>query len=212
MTESVPGSTFEAAYAEGSPPWVIDAPQPAIVELERRGGIRGRVLEPGCGTGEHVLHLAALGYDVLGVDLVPAAVELARDGARRRGIEARFEVADALRLPAELDDRPFDTVVDSALFHIFGDVERAAYVRNLHAVCRPGAAVHVLALADTGPGFGPEVGEPVLREAFGAGWRLVELRPSSYRGVARGESAEAFGVAPGTLVDPPAWLATAVRL
>ncbi|GAA0503400.1 SAM-dependent methyltransferase [Saccharopolyspora subtropica] len=201
-------STFEEAYAAGSAPWVIGEPQPAIVELERAGGIRGAVLDPGCGAGEHTILLTRLGYDVLGVDFSPRAVELARQNAARQQVEARFEVADALRLDGE---SRFDTVVDSALFHVFGPEDRAAYVRGLHRVCRAGGAVHVLALSDVEPGFGPRVGEHVIREAFGAGWRLEEVRPSHYRGVARGEAAAELGVEDGAVVDLAAWLATATR-
>ncbi|KAA5838186.1 class I SAM-dependent methyltransferase [Saccharopolyspora hirsuta] len=209
METSVDRSVFDTAYEQGTAPWVIGEPQPAIVELERAGGISGKVLDPGCGAGEHTILLAERGYDVLGVDFSGAAVERARANAVERGVAARFEVADALAL----DGGPYDTVVDSALFHVFGPEDRAKYVRSLHAVCRPGATVHVLALADTEPGFGPRIPESVLREAFGVpGWRLEEVQERRYRGVARGEHADGLGVEDGSKVDVPAWLATATRL
>jgi len=50
---------------------VIGQPQPAIVALESGGWIRGRVLDAGCSTGERTIHLARLGYDVLGIDSPP---------------------------------------------------------------------------------------------------------------------------------------------
>ncbi|MBB5157713.1 class I SAM-dependent methyltransferase [Saccharopolyspora phatthalungensis] len=209
MGTSVDRSVFDSTYAANTAPWVIGAPQPAIVELERAGSIRGAVLDPGCGTGEHTILLTRLGYDVRGVDFSAAAIEQARANAARQQVDARFEVADALRL----DGGPrFGTVVDSALFHVFGAEDRAAYVRSLHGVCRPGARVHVLALADVEPALGPVVGEAVFKETFAEGWRVEGIRPSSYRGVARGEHAKAFDVDEGALVDVPAWLATATRL
>jgi SAM-dependent methyltransferase len=68
-TEASPSrSVFDDAYASRTAPWVIGEPQPAIVALERDGGIHGRVLDPGCGTGEHTIHLTRLGYDVCGID------------------------------------------------------------------------------------------------------------------------------------------------
>src|SRR5215203_6379149 len=108
---TVPFSTFDEAYETGTPPWVIGEPQPAVVELERSGAIRGTVLDPGCGLGEHTILLAGLGYDVLGVDFAPHAVELARKNAAAHGVRARFRIADALRLPEELGEEIFDTVV-----------------------------------------------------------------------------------------------------
>ncbi|MFI0465702.1 class I SAM-dependent methyltransferase [Saccharopolyspora sp. 5N102] len=209
MGTSVERTVFDSAYEENSAPWVIGEPQPAIVGLERAGGIRGAVLDPGCGAGEHTILLTKLGYDVRGVDFSRPAVEHARANAAAQHVAARFDVADALQLTGG----PYDTVVDSALFHVFGPEDRAKYVRSLHGVCRPGATVHVLALADVEPGFGPRIPESAIREAFaGEGWRLEEVRLSRYRGVALGERAEALGVEDGALVDLAAWLATATRL
>jgi SAM-dependent methyltransferase len=189
---------------------VIGEPQPAIAALERGGWIHGRVLDPGCGTGEHTIYLTRLGYDVHGIDSSEHAIEQARTNAAERNVAARFEVADALQLG---DDPTYDTVVDSALFHIFDVGDRARYVRSLHRVCRRDARVHVLALSDTGPGFGPQVSDTVIREAFGQGWALEDLRSSQYRGVIVSSAhVAALGRPVGTLIDLPAWLARARRI
>ncbi|WP_043536479.1 class I SAM-dependent methyltransferase [Saccharomonospora cyanea] len=205
MDESVKREQFDTAYRTESSGWVIGGPQPTIVDLERAGFVRGRVLDAGCGTGEHTIHLTRLGYDVLGVDFSEVAVDLARRNAERHGVPARFQVADMLE-PTHTEH--FDTVVDSALFHVFAPDDAARYARALHRVCRPGAWVHVLALALTDePGFGPRISDTAIREAFTEGWRLDGLDRSRYRAVARGEPAERLGVDSGDTVDLPAWLA-----
>lgn len=210
MDTSVPISTFESAYEAHSAPWVIGEPQPAVVALEREGWIRGTVLDAGCGSGEHTIHLAGLGYDVRGVDFSARAVEQARTNAAQQRVSARFEVADALNLG---EQERFDTVIDSALFHVFGPDDRLTYARNLHAACRPGALVHVLALSDADSLFsGPRISDAVIREAFDQGWVMEELRPSQYRGIAKGEEALQLGVADGEPVDTAAWLARVRRV
>lgn len=201
-------SLFDDAYKSGTPPWVIGAPQPAVVELERAGGFAGRVLDVGCGAGEHTILLTRLGYDVLGVDYAPAAIEHARANAAAQGVDARFAVADAMNLDR---DARYDTILDSALFHIFSPPDRARYVASLHAACRPGATVHVLALSDRGRGFGPQVSEADVRGAFGDGWLLESLEATTYRGVIGETHAESFGLPAGSIVDEPAWLARARR-
>lgn len=201
-------SLFDDAYKSGTAPWVIGEPQPAIVNLERSGLIRGTVLDVGCGAGEHTILLTEHGYDVLGVDYAPSAVDHARRNAEAKGVDARFEVADAM----DLGKATYDTIVDSALFHIFDETDRARYVASLRTACRPGGVVHVLALSDRGRGFGPQVSESDIRDAFGDGWLLESLGETTYRGVVQPAQADAIGLAAGTLVDEPAWLARIRRL
>lgn len=202
-------SGFDDMYKHQSPPWVIGEPQPAVDELERSGLIAGRVLDLGCGAGEHTILLARRGYDVLGVDGSPEAIEQARRNAAQQRVDARFAVADALRLDAP---PTYDTVLDSALFHIFDDADRARYVAALRRVTAVGSMVHVLALSDAGRGFGPQVGEATLRDAFAAGWAVESLTTTTYRGVVTEIHADQLGLESGTRVDEPAWLARFRRI
>jgi SAM-dependent methyltransferase len=206
MEPFAPAASWDSRYRSRSAPWLIDQPQPAVTALERDGWIRGSVLDVGCGAGEHTIHLAARGYAVLGMDFSPAAVEVAKANAAARGVPARFEVADALAL----GDQPrFDTILDSALFHVFDPAQRARYVHSLSGVCRPGGRVLVLALAvsDTEPGFGPRIHDTAIRDAFGEGWTLEDLRASRYRVLVDPDNAARSSLPEGQLADLPAWLA-----
>lgn len=221
-----PVEMWNTVYDNDTAPWVIGEPQPAIVALEREGAITGRVLDPGCGAGEHTILLTRSGYDVRGIDMSPSAVAYARANAAEQGVpSAVFEVADALALgdrPDFAGDPPgsapaFDTVVDSALFHVFGtdDEARAAYVRSLHAVCKPGGTVHVLALSDAEPGFGPRISDTVILESFRDGWTVEDLRPTRYRGRVTDVVADqvtGLEVSESGQVDAAAWLARIRRL
>src|SRR2546421_2189920 len=140
MTDSSPArpgrpEDFDFLYAV-TPPWDIGRPQPAFVALAQAGAIRGRVLDVGCGTGEHALMAAELGLDATGVDMATAAIEAAKRKARDRGLSARFLVWDAFEL-AVLDEQ-FDTVLDSGLFHVFQNDDRPMFVDNLRAVIPAG--------------------------------------------------------------------------
>src|SRR6476660_9396638 len=101
-------SRFDDAYKSRTAPWVIGEPQPAIVELQRAGLIHSKVLDIGCGTGEHTILLTRLGYDVLGIDFAPHAVEQARANAAEKGVDARFELADAMKL----GEAGYQTILD----------------------------------------------------------------------------------------------------
>ncbi|WP_243788219.1 hypothetical protein [Saccharopolyspora gloriosae] len=82
MDHTVPIAALDDSYVAGDPPWVIGAPQSAVVELERTGAIGGAVLDIGCGTGEHTIHLGRLGYDVPGSRFLP---ERGGTSSRERG-------------------------------------------------------------------------------------------------------------------------------
>jgi SAM-dependent methyltransferase len=176
--ERLAGRPWEESYTSGGAPWDIGRPQPAIVRLAAQGAFRCEVLDAGCGTGENALHVAALGVRVLGVDVAPTAIALAREKAQRRGLDAEFAVMDALAL--ERLDRRFDTVLDCGLFHAFDAAERRRYAASLAAAARPGAGLHVLCFRDAGPASrGPHpVTEAQLRAPLeAAGWRVAGLVP-----------------------------------
>jgi SAM-dependent methyltransferase len=80
------------------------------------------VLDSGCGTGENTLLAAAHGADAVGVDLSGRAVARARAKAAERGLAARFETGDVLRL-GDLG-LAFDTVIDKNVpcFNVSGQV------------------------------------------------------------------------------------------
>jgi SAM-dependent methyltransferase len=73
-------------------------------------GEPGQGLELACGTGAHSLWLGARGWQMTGVDVSVEGLRIAGEEARRRGVELRRVVADALRPPIAPGTR-FDLIV-----------------------------------------------------------------------------------------------------
>ncbi len=136
---SRPPHDFEAIYTSSTPPWDIGRPQPAFEALATAGGLIGRVLDVGCGTGEHALLAASLGHEAVGVDIARSAIELAKAKGAERRLAVQFVEFDALRL-AELG-QTFDTVLDCGLFHVFDDDDRELFVASLASVLPDGWAL-----------------------------------------------------------------------
>jgi SAM-dependent methyltransferase len=172
---------WDASYTAGSAaPWDIGRPQPAFVRLADEGRLTGRLLDPGCGTGENSLLAASHGADVTGIDVAPTAIARARAKASGRELTARFEVADALDLSRL--GLTADTVIDSGVFHVFSDDDRARYVTSLAAVLRPGGTCYLMCFSDRQPGtWGPRrVRAEELRAAFSDGWAVESITAGTF--------------------------------
>lgn len=189
---------WDAAY-DGTPPWDIGRPQAPFVALAESGALRGRVLDLGCGTGEHALLAAELGLPATGVDIAPAAIERARAKARERGLDVRFLARDALTLD-ELGET-FDVVLDCGFFHVLPDDARPRLVEMLRTVLSPGGTYHLLCFSDRVPG---DDGPRRITQA-----EILEVFDGHDLDVA---SIDESGIEATFLDVPvPAWLARVVR-
>ena len=128
---------WNGRYASGFTPWDSDQPDPALVATVEAGTIAaGRALEVGCGTGTNAVWLAGRGFDVLGIDVSPLAIDRARARLGDAPNACRFEVRDFL------DDPPqglFDFVFDRGCFHVFDARKvRARFASLVAGVLAPG--------------------------------------------------------------------------
>lgn len=194
MTASQESDRFEEMYRDertshGLPaatPWDIGGPQPVVQQLVALGAVKGEVLDPGTGPGHHAIHYASKGLSATGIDASPAAIERARQNAQKAGVTVDFRVADATKL--EGLEGKFDTVVDTAFYHVFTDEPELqnSYVRALHRATKPGARLYMYEFGDhTVNGF--KMPRSMTADDFGgvlpdAGWEITYLGTTTYQG------------------------------
>jgi SAM-dependent methyltransferase len=186
MTEPV-DFQFESAYrgdseqfgAGARPPWSIGEPQPELAALIEQGKFHGEVLDVGCGEAAISLYLAERGYNTVGIDLSPTAIDLAWREAKKRGLtNASFEVADISSFTGY--DGRFDTIVDSTLFHSIPVEAREGHQQSIVRAAAPGASYFVLVFDKAAMPAGPAnaVTADELRDIVSKYWVIDEIRPA----------------------------------
>ena len=163
---------FDAVYRDArgdaaAVPWADLRSNPMMVawlNAEAPGLIRpgSRVVVVGCGLGDDVSELANRGYDAVGFDVSPTAVEWAR--RRFPGLSAAMLQADLLALPTRLLRR-FDLVVENYTLQALPPALREQAARAVASLACPRG--HVLTIAS-----GRDADEP-LDPAAGPPWPLA---------------------------------------
>lgn len=126
---------------------------PGLLEILRQTGITsGLVIDLGCGSGLWARELDAAGYDVLGIDISPAMIDL----ARRRVPQGEFRVASLLK--AKLPQCDAVTSLGECFNYLFDKSSSVSELRRLfrrvYAALKPGGLL-IFDIAEPGRGKGP---------------------------------------------------------
>ncbi|XZE53032.1 class I SAM-dependent methyltransferase [Planctomycetaceae bacterium SH139] len=96
-----------------------------------------RLYEPGCGSGRLVVAMAALGYEVCGLDLSKPSLSYLRRKLRRRGLTAELVEGDMLEYqPTETIDAAFCTF--NTFRHLLSQEAALTHLRSVARSLRPG--------------------------------------------------------------------------
>ena len=110
-------------------------------EQEAMSFVTGRVLDIGCGAGRHALYLQENGFDVLGIDVSPMAVEV----CKRRGLR-QVRVMSISQVSSRLGT--FDTILMMGHnFGLFGSFDGARHLlKKFDRVTAPGSRIVAITL------------------------------------------------------------------
>ncbi|MFY1110448.1 MAG: class I SAM-dependent methyltransferase [Methanosarcinaceae archaeon] len=106
--------------------------------------VRGRVLDIGCGAGRHALYLQEKGFDVLGIDTSPLAVEVCKQrGLKKVKVMSIIEVGSAIDPKVDSEPGKFGTILMLGNnFGLFGSFERAKLLlEKFHKITEDNARI-----------------------------------------------------------------------
>lgn len=183
---------YRIAYGLGFTPWEhAGTHRPAADEIaalfDREEAERtppfGSALDLGCGSGHWAVELARRGWQVTGIDLVPKAIERARERARTAGVAARFIEGDVTALRAAGVGSGFAFFWDFGTMHGLTRPQREALGSEVTAVAAPGATMVILAWAPAHRGPLPRgAGRADIESAFPE-WRVIDEQPFDASGL-----------------------------
>jgi SAM-dependent methyltransferase len=184
---------WEQAYQEGRAGW--DLGHPALAFEDVLAGPEapqpGRVAVIGCGRGHDAILFARRGFDVVGFDFAPSAVDAARQAARASSVAAEFVQADIFALPTRYHET-FDYVVEHACFSAIDPSRRIQYVDVVRSLLHPDGELIGLFFAHGQPGGPPfSTDADELRTLFDNSFVAEELGPPA-RSVERRRGHELF--------------------
>lgn len=170
---------YDWMYRRGAP-WE-SGPRVELVRLFESGAVTPetvgtRAVDIGCGTGADSVFLAEQGFDVVGFDLSPVAIEKARAAAESAGVMAEFVVADIFDLPAM---GPFDFLFDGGTIDDFPPSRRPEVVQVINDLSRPGSILALWCF------YGPDVDLPLFSFRGPSRWGAPGIEP--------GELTDLFG-------------------
>src|SRR6266536_2764554 len=124
---------YSLMYRFGAPRWDTSITPPEVVAvIEGAAALpAGRALDLGCGTGTNVIYLAQHGWETIGVDFSPVAIQQARQKAKDTP-GATFVEGDVSQLLHLGIQSPFDFVFDIGCFHGLPAYSRQTYVQGVN--------------------------------------------------------------------------------
>jgi cyclopropane fatty-acyl-phospholipid synthase-like methyltransferase len=128
-------NVWEQRYQQGTTGWDRGDVSPNLhYWLNDQSLATCRILVPGCGNGYEVLHLAKQGFDVVGIDIAPTAINSLKEVLLSNQLQAEVIAADFFQWQPE---QTFDAIYEQTSLCALPLQEWQAYEQCLYQWLKP---------------------------------------------------------------------------
>ncbi|HTY74345.1 MAG TPA: class I SAM-dependent methyltransferase [Candidatus Nanoarchaeia archaeon] len=159
--------------------WEFNYPSPELSALVATGSFKKncKMLDVGCGGGLDAIFLAQSRFNVIGVDISPTALKIAKRRAKKANVKVDWRLGNILDLPVE--NESIDFVTDRGLFHVVEDKNRQTYSSEVHRVLKLHGRLLIRGASkesSTGDRFNP-VTEEAMKKYFSSTFKIGPVLP-----------------------------------
>ncbi len=167
---------FYKNYSLEKIPWHSSQPDRYLVRLVKENKIKkGTVLDLCSGDGTNSIYLASKGFRVMGIDISPTAVKIAKERCRKRNVRCDYFTGDVLKLKLE---QKFDFALDRGCFHHISKRNKPKYIRLISNSLKPQGKFYLLCFSDKNPPDKKNLSKKEIRAYFSAGFDIYFIKDS----------------------------------
>ena len=160
-------------------PWHSGQPDKYLVRLIKEKKIeKGLVLDMCSGDGTNSIYLASKGFKVIGVDISPTAVEIARAKCSKGKVRCDYFVRNVLELKF---DKKFDFIFDRGCFHHIPEKDKPKYALLVNNLLRKKGKFYLLCFSDKNPQFEKNMSKDDIRFFFSEYFHIIFIKDSIHK-------------------------------
>lgn len=140
-------------YINEGPIWGVKPATSAKIAAKvfKYMGLR-KIMVPGCAYGRNSLYFARSGFDVLGLDASPVAIDMAKETVSESKIAIDYQVGNVYQLP--YGDDAFEAIFDRGLLHLMLRAERRQAIIEYRRVLLNNGALFLTVFSTKDPQYG----------------------------------------------------------
>lgn len=160
-------------------PWHTKQPDRHLIRLINEKKIKqGLVLDLCSGDGTNSIYLASKGFQVMGVDISPTAVNIAKSRSKERKLSCDFHVGDVLKFKY---DKTFDFIFDRGCFHHISKKNKPKYVKLVRSLLRSKGKLYLLCFSDKNPPYEKNLSKKDIKDYFSEDFHIHFIKDSVHQ-------------------------------